>query len=87
MLSTKKIQKVTAARAQAAKSQKRKVQALETPSDSANEPSESGVESDCELTGWTGGVKQAQIQVKAFSSRWYTSHRRVPERVAAHFDT
>jgi hypothetical protein len=31
-------------------------------------------------------VKKAQIQVKAFSSRRYTSHRRVPEQVAAHFD-
>ena len=33
------------------------------------------------------GAKQAQIQVRNFSSRCYTSHRRVPERIAALFDT
>jgi hypothetical protein len=33
------------------------------------------------------GAKQAQMQVKSFSSRHYTSHRRVPERIAALFDT
>jgi hypothetical protein len=31
-------------------------------------------------------AKKAQIQVKAFSSRRYASHRRVPEQVAAQFD-
>jgi hypothetical protein len=41
------------------------------------------------MEAYRGGLdaKQAQIQVKAFSSRRYTSHRRVPERVAVHFDT
>jgi hypothetical protein len=29
------------------------------------------------------GAKDAQIQVKKFSSKHYTSHRRVPEHVAA----
>jgi hypothetical protein len=33
------------------------------------------------------GAKEAQIQVKKFSSRCYTSHRRIPESVAAQFDT
>jgi len=32
------------------------------------------------------GAKDAQIQVKKFSSRRYASHRRVPERVAAALD-
>ncbi|KAJ7599763.1 hypothetical protein C8J56DRAFT_1072391 [Mycena floridula] len=31
-------------------------------------------------------AKSAQIQVKAFSSRKYTSHRRIPEHVARSFD-
>ena len=31
-------------------------------------------------------VKDAQLRVQAFSSKKYTSHRRVPERVAAAFD-
>ena len=31
-------------------------------------------------------VKQAQFQVKSYSSPCYTSHRRVLEQVAAHFD-
>ena len=57
MLSTKKIQKAAAARARAAKSQKRKVQALETPSDLANEPSESGVESAYRLGKTKSGLK------------------------------
>ena len=33
------------------------------------------------------GAKEAQIQVKRFSSRCYTFHRRIPESVAAQFDT
>lgn len=33
------------------------------------------------------GAKEAQIHVKKFSSKHYTSHRRVPNRVAAAFDT
>ena len=33
------------------------------------------------------GAKEAQIQVREFSSRCYTSHRRIPESVAAQFDT
>ena len=35
-----------------------------------------------------GGLeaKEAQIQVKKFSSKHYTSHRRVPERVTAALD-
>jgi hypothetical protein len=33
------------------------------------------------------GAKDAQIQVKKFSSKRYTSHRRIPERVAAALDT
>jgi hypothetical protein len=33
------------------------------------------------------GAKQAQMQVKSFSSWHYTSHRRVPECIAALFDT
>lgn len=37
---------------------------------------------------WSGlGAKEAQIQVKNFSSRCYTSHRRIPESVATQFDT
>ncbi|KAF8228642.1 hypothetical protein L208DRAFT_1290586 [Tricholoma matsutake] len=32
------------------------------------------------------GAKDAQIQVKKFSSKRYTSHRRIPERVAAALD-
>lgn len=32
------------------------------------------------------GAKDAQFQVKKFSSRIYTSHRRIPERVAAALD-
>ncbi|KAN0128344.1 hypothetical protein V8E53_013849 [Lactarius tabidus] len=41
------------------------------------------------MEAYRGGldVKQAQFQVKSYSSRCYTSHRRVPEQVAAHFDT
>lgn len=36
---------------------------------------------------WGGlSAKQAQLQVKKFSSRCYTSHRWVPEQVAAHLD-
>ena len=33
-----------------------------------------------------GGAKDAQIMVKKFSSKRYTSHRRVPEAVAAALD-
>jgi hypothetical protein len=33
------------------------------------------------------GAKEAQIQVKNFSSRRYASHRRIPESVATQFDT
>jgi hypothetical protein len=33
------------------------------------------------------GAKEAQIQVKEFSSRHYTSHRCIPESIAAQFDT
>ena len=32
------------------------------------------------------GAKDAQFQVKKFSSKRYTSHRGVPERVAAALD-
>jgi hypothetical protein len=32
------------------------------------------------------GAKEAQIQVRKFSSKRYSSHRRVPERLAACFD-
>jgi len=32
------------------------------------------------------GAKEAQIQVKKFSSKCYTSHGRVPEQVAAALD-
>jgi hypothetical protein len=32
------------------------------------------------------GAKEAQMQVKKFSSKHYTSHRRVPKRVAAALD-
>ena len=36
---------------------------------------------------WSGlETKEAQVQVKAFSSTKYKSHRRVPERLAAVFD-
>ena len=40
------------------------------------------------MEAYRGGLdaKQAQFQVKSYSSRCYTSHRRVPEQVAAHFD-
>jgi hypothetical protein len=40
------------------------------------------------MEAYRGGLdaKQAQFQVKTFSSRCYRSHRRVPEQVAAHFD-
>ena len=31
-------------------------------------------------------VKQAQLQVKKFSSKQYKSHRRIPERLAAALD-
>ena len=31
-------------------------------------------------------VKEAQMHVQAFSSKKYTSHRHIPERVAASFD-
>ncbi len=31
-------------------------------------------------------AKDAQLRVQAFSSKKYTSHRRVPDRVAAAFD-
>jgi hypothetical protein len=55
MLSTKKTQQAAAARARAVKSQKNNVEVLKTPG-SANKPSESDVDSDCECTGWTGGV-------------------------------
>jgi hypothetical protein len=33
------------------------------------------------------GAKEAQIQVKNFSSRCYASHRRIPKLVATQFDT
>jgi hypothetical protein len=33
------------------------------------------------------GAKEAQIQVKNFSSRRYASHRRIPELVATQSDT
>jgi len=33
------------------------------------------------------GAKDAQIQVKKFSSECYTSHRRVPKHVATALDT
>jgi hypothetical protein len=41
------------------------------------------------MEAYQGGLdaKQAQFQVKSYSSRCYTSHRRVPEQVPAHFDT
>jgi len=32
------------------------------------------------------GAKEAQVEVKKFSSQRYTSHRRIPERVAAALD-
>lgn len=32
------------------------------------------------------GPKEAQLEVKLFSSKRYTSHRRIPETVARHFD-
>jgi len=40
------------------------------------------------MEAYEGGLsaKNAQIQVKKFSSRQYKSHRRVPEAVAALFD-
>jgi hypothetical protein len=40
-----------------------------------------------EAYGDSLGAKDAQIQVKKFSSKRYTSHRRVPKRVAAALDT
>ena len=40
------------------------------------------------VEAYAGGkdAKEAQFQVKKFSSRVYTSHRRVPERLAASLD-
>jgi len=36
---------------------------------------------------WAGlNMKDAQFQVQAFSSRKYTSHQHVPERLARYFD-
>ncbi|TFK46710.1 hypothetical protein OE88DRAFT_1638088, partial [Heliocybe sulcata] len=32
------------------------------------------------------GAKDAQLRVRQFSSRHYTSHRRVPETLARQFD-
>jgi hypothetical protein len=52
MPSTKKAQKAAAARARAAKSQKRAVEVVEIPSDMAADSDYS----DIECTGWTGGV-------------------------------
>jgi hypothetical protein len=52
MPSTKKIQKAAAARAQAAKFQKKAVEVVEIPSDMAT----GSDYSDIECTGWTGGV-------------------------------
>jgi hypothetical protein len=57
MPSTKNSQKATAARAQAAKSQKKTVEVVEifSSSDSATEPVHEH-EPDIECTGWSGGV-------------------------------
>ena len=39
-----------------------------------------------DASGLGVNLKEAQMQVKRFSSKHYTSHKRVPERVAAALD-
>ena len=53
----------------------------DSDSDSDKEWKDTDLDEDSDKEAYRGGLdaKQAQIQVKAFSSRWYTSHRRVPE--------